>query len=239
MSQANATWAFAISAGLVIGAWLLSGSISSISEAKQTLEVTGSAKKKISSDIGYLRMTVATRGNTAKEAYDINQADFKKLKEFLTSKGFTTYDISPLNNSPIYRMTDNGYTTADIIGYAARLSLEVSSNEVQKIKDLSLELPSLVQQGLNIEADMPRYLNTKLGDIKIEMQAEASKNAKQRAEKIAEATEAKLGKIVGARMGVLQITPLNSIEVSDYGINDNSSIEKEVTAVVNLTFSLK
>ena len=39
-------------------------------------------------------------------------------------------------------------------------------------------------------------------------------------------------------MGVFQITPRNSTDVSDYGINDTSSREKDVTAVVTVTFGL-
>jgi hypothetical protein len=42
-----------------------------------------------------------------------------------------------------------------------------------------------------------------------------------------------------ARMGVLQITPINSNMVSDYGMNDVSSIQKEVTAVVNASFEIE
>jgi uncharacterized protein len=42
-----------------------------------------------------------------------------------------------------------------------------------------------------------------------------------------------------ARMGVFQITPRNSTEVSDYGINDTSSLDKDITAVVRLTFALR
>jgi len=37
-------------------------------------------------------------------------------------------------------------------------------------------------------------------------------------------------------MGVFQITPINSNDVSDYGINDTSSIDKEIMAVVNCVF---
>ncbi len=43
---------------------------------------------------------------------------------------------------------------------------------------------------------------------------------------------------IGARVGVLQITPVHSVNVSDYGINDLSSIEKKITGVVNATFRI-
>ena len=53
-----------------------------------------------------------------------------------------------------------------------------------------------------------------------------------RAEKIAEATDRDLGPMRSARMGVIQITPKFSNAVSDYGINDLGSIEKEIIGVV-------
>ena len=40
-------------------------------------------------------------------------------------------------------------------------------------------------------------------------------------------------------MGVMQITPADSNEVSDWGINDSSTIDKKITAVANVVFSVK
>jgi hypothetical protein len=44
--------------------------------------------------------------------------------------------------------------------------------------------------------------------------------------------------LTGARMGVLQITPVLSNNVSDYGMNDLSSIEKKITGVVSATYRI-
>jgi hypothetical protein len=60
-----------------------------------------------------------------------------------------------------------------------------------------------------------------------------------RAEKIASSTGRKLGPMTNARMGVLQITPKLSNQVSNYGINDLSSIDKTITAVVNASFVIE
>jgi hypothetical protein len=39
-------------------------------------------------------------------------------------------------------------------------------------------------------------------------------------------------------MGVIQINAKNSTDVSDYGINDTSSLIKTITAVVTISFSI-
>ena len=52
------------------------------------------------------------------------------------------------------------------------------------------------------------------------------------------ATGGSLGKLRGVDVGVFQVTSPNSTEVSDYGVYDTSTLQKDVTAVVNVTFSL-
>ena len=70
------------------------------------------------------------------------------------------------------------------------------------------------------------------------MLGEAAKDAKVRAEKIAASTGNSIGAVRSARMGVMQITAADSTEVSDAGISDTSSIDKDVTAVVNVSFAV-
>ena len=101
-----------------------------------------------------------------------------------------------------------------------------------------MEISSLVERGVSFQVNQPEFYNTKVGDIKIEIQAEAAKDAMIRGQRIAQATGRKLGTLKSARMGVLQITPENSNMTSDYGVNDISSIRKEITAVVNANFEI-
>jgi hypothetical protein len=96
----------------------------------------------------------------------------------------------------------------------------------------------LINQGILLESMAPEYLYTKLGDLKIEMLAEAAKDAKRRAEQIAQSTDSSIGTVRTARMGVLQITAADSTDVSDSGMNDTSSLEKDITAVVNVGFAV-
>jgi hypothetical protein len=71
------------------------------------------------------------------------------------------------------------------------------------------------------------------------MLGEAAKDAKTRAERIAASTGNTIGNVRSARMGVLQITAADSTEVSDMGIYDTSSVDKDITAVVNIGFAVE
>ncbi len=129
--------------------------------------------------------------------------------------------------------------TSNIVGYNYSQRIEISSTDVQKIKDISLDISSLINKGVNFMVEMPEYHYTKIADLKIEIQAMAANDAMKRAEKIAASTDRSLGPLRTARMGVLQITPKFSNVVSDYGVNDLSSIEKEIVAVVTASFEIK
>ena len=90
-----------------------------------------------------------------------------------------------------------------------------------------------------LESSPPKYYDTQLGDLKVSMLGEAAQDAKARAEQIAASTGSSIGAIRSARMGVMQITAADSTDVSDYGIYDTSTIEKDVTAVVNINFAVE
>jgi hypothetical protein len=110
---------------------------------------------------------------------------------------------------------------------------------VLKVANVARTITSLIQQGVLVESLPPKYLYTKLADLKIAMLADATKDATARAQQVAINSGAQLGSIQDARMGVMQITPVHSNDVSDSGNNDTSSRVKEITAVVTARFSLR
>jgi len=75
--------------------------------------------------------------------------------------------------------------------------------------------------------------------LKVAKTADAVKDAKSRAQKIAEGTDKTIGTIKTANMGVVQVLPVNSTEVSDYGTYDTGTIEKEVMITVTVLFTLE
>lgn len=227
--------AFIICSIIIVNAWKSNYS------SNQTITVTGSAKKDIISDLGILRGTISVESPNAGNAYRELQRQKPILVSYLVSKGFPENEIEffTMNSYPLYEVSPSGYQTGTVRAYVYNQRLEVKSKDVNKIKNVSLEIPSLIEKGVSFNVEMPEYHYTELANIKIEIQAEAAKDAMNRASKIALATKRKLGPMRSARMGVIQITPKFSNQISDYGINDLSSIEKEITAVVTASFEIE
>ena len=70
------------------------------------------------------------------------------------------------------------------------------------------------------------------------MLAKATKDARIRAEAIVNETGAELGKVKKVNTGVFQITVPNSTRVSSWGSYDTSTIKKDITAVMGVTFEV-
>jgi hypothetical protein len=96
----------------------------------------------------------------------------------------------------------------------------------------------LIEQDVAFLSQQPSYHYTRIDELKIEMLAKATENAKQRAASMVQATGNRIGLMRSARMGVFQITPVLSTDISDWGINDTSTLEKKVMAVVSVKFAI-
>ena len=206
--------------------------------------VTGSAEKMVTSDVvkwnGVITQTVAADG--LKTGNEVMRQHLTAITTLLKQKGVDEKEITlqPLNVSPTYANNPDGSTNMNsIAGYTLTQSLTIESSKVDLIKDLSTQAPqTFLDQNILFTTQYVEYYYSKLADLKLDLLSAATKNAKERAEKIVQSTGGTLGPIRSADTGVFQVTAVNSTDISDYGSYDTSSIEKKVTAVVHTEFGL-
>ena len=234
----NAGFALAVALVLssIVGAWAYTHT----KKSDQTVTVTGSARKRIKSDLVIWRAGVSYQAPQLGEAYKALTDNIPRVKQYLLSKGVAEEQItiSSISSSTLHEKDNEGNESARISGYSLRQELQVRSNDVDKVEKIAREATELINQGILLESSAPEYYYTKLADLKIEMLAEAAKDAKVRAQQIASSTGSSIGSVRSARMGVLQITAADSNEVSDSGMSDTSSLNKDITAVVNVSFAV-
>ena len=230
----------ALAIGLVLSSIIFGWYFSKTKKVDDMVTVTGSAKKRIKSDLVLWNAGVTYQSPKLADAYRAVSESIPRVRQYLISKGIAESEIqiSSISTTTLKGHDANGGETSEITGYSLRQQLEVRSPDVDKIAQIAREATELINQGILIDSSPPQYLYTQLGDLKIEMLGEAAKDAKIRAEKIAGSTGNKIGKVRSARMGVLQITAADSTEVSDAGISDTSTIDKDLTAVVNIGFAV-
>jgi len=231
-----------IAVATIASSVILSGGFLKVMKfTREQISVTGSATKEIRSDHIVWKGAFARREADLKTAYQELQEDLDKVKTYLSSKGVSENEtiISQVLTETVYRKNEKGNDTNDIEGYTLTQNVEIRSNDVDKIDKVSRESTRLIDQGILFVSQAPEYFYTKIDELKVEMLARATENAKQRASSMAKATGNKIGFMRSARMGVFQITPSTSTEVSDWGVNDTSSLDKKVMAVVTVSFAIE
>jgi hypothetical protein len=232
--------ALVLAIGLVLASFIFGWFHARSRRGDEAITVTGSAKSRITSDLVVWSAGISAQSTQLADAYRQLADGIPKIKQYLLEKGIAEaqMQVSAITTTTLKRRDSEGNETGEITGYSLQQQIEVRSNDVQKIAQIARESTELINQGILIESTPPKFYYTKIGDLKIEMLGEAAKDAKERAEKIAASTGNSIGAVRSAKMGVLQITAADSTEVSDYGVYDTSTIEKDMTAVVNISFAV-
>lgn len=223
--------------GIIVSAIVVTNNIS-----KNAITVTGSAFKVVTSDSASWTFELVNKAPNKTEAYKNIQKQIPIVKNYLKEKGIDEKNIELQLPSgyDIFRTYPNGYSSEEVIAYKYTQPIKIKSNNVEKIKEISTESQTLLEKGININSYTdPEYQYSNLAQLKVQLLEEATKDAKARANSMLKANKNKVGQIKQVRMGVFQITAPDSNSVSDEGINDSSTIEKKVTAVANVTFSIK
>jgi hypothetical protein len=230
---------FFLAAGLVWSAALGAAAWLKIKNS-QFITVKGSARKNILSDLVVWRGSFATQSPTLLEAQKKLKADAAAVEKFLRDRSVTNFVFAPIEIVEIKAtLQSDGLTSEKIVGYRLSQEIRVESGDVDRIKQLDRDCTGLVEDGLLFTTEKPQFIYTKANEAKIEMLAEATRDARTRAEQIAAQGGRIIARLHDADMGVIQITPLYGSQTSWEGMNDTSSQDKTITAVITATFALK
>ncbi len=231
-----------IALGSVASTFILSKAVVDFQKIQtQTIKVTGSASQNVTSDRSSWGFSFKTTKPTLKECYAKLNQDKKVIEDFLKANNINESDIEfqTIGNSENYRRTSNGYDTNEIVSYSAWRNVTVKSNETENLSKVAKSIDTLIDKNIELSSEDVQYFVSNLDDIKVKMVGEAAKNAQERAKSMVSGTKGKIGTMNSAKMGVFQIVPVDSTDVSDYGYNDTSSKEKKVVATVTATFTVK
>jgi len=224
---------------LAIGG-IISAKVITNALAHDGVTVTGSAYEIVKSDSGKLDFDISVQAKTKAAAYQIVKNQLPEVKKYLEEKGIKDITIKPYNGYYNYKYNQaTGNYTNEVDCYKLSQPIEVTSKNVELIKEVSLDMQNLIDKGIDISDVSANYFYSGLADLKVKLLKAATVDAKNRAKAMVKANNNSVGKIQSVKMGVFQITSVDSTNVSDMGINDTSTIDKKVTAVANVVFKIK
>ncbi|HSF46437.1 MAG TPA: SIMPL domain-containing protein [Chitinophagaceae bacterium] len=223
---------------IIIAVLLLSNAYTYKFRTNQTVSVVGLAEVDFTSDLIVWEGRFTRKNFSLKDAYASLKNDENEIRNYLRSKGipdsamiFSSVDIM---KEQVNSYDRNGNITGTVFnGYNLTQQVKIESMDIEKVEKLSREVTGLIEKGIELNSAPPMYFYTKLANLKMDLLAAASKDAKARAETIAKSAGSNLGNTRKATMGVFQITGKNKNENFSYGGSFNT-MDKFKTASITV-----
>jgi hypothetical protein len=197
--------------GLFILGYFLNNSVKTFRDYERTVTVRGLAEQEHLADVVIWPIQFTLASNIQDEIYRMLEDNAGKVMAFLAENGIDDDEIS----IDVPLVTDRsaqrgGGDTSGQFRYVASQAVTVYSNDVEHVREVMRNVGELGKQGVIISGDdyqfQTEYMFTRLNDIKPEMIEIATIEARKVAEKFAEDSDSKLGKIKTASQGQFSIT---------------------------------
>ncbi len=222
-----------ISVALIIASVILAFGLSNVITPERSVSVRGLAEKEVDADLAVWNLVFSVGDNSLTDLQKSILSKTETVKKYLTEHGLSEEDFSVLPAS----ITDNSlnaYMDQTRVRYTfiGKQTVLVRSSKVSAVKSAYEDSFSLVSSGVTVSRDydgLITYDFTKLNEIKPEMIAEATKNARTAAEQFARDSNSKVGKIKKATQGLF------SIDNAAPGLED----KKNVRVVTTVEYLLK
>ncbi len=243
-----------IAIAIVATGFILGKSFQNRNENLDAISVIGLGTKDFVSDEILWSGSFTTNSYDIKEAYNKIIADQRIVSAFFTKKGFKSNEfvfgavnfqkkfrevkVENTENSydVKYEQVFNGYEASQTISFSAKKNPEL----MKRIEEVSNKTSELINSGIELSSNSVQYTYSELPNLKHSLIENATKDAKERAEKIVGNADGNLGKLKNASMGVFQITGQGSTEEDSYGgINDTYSKNKTARITVRLEYNLE
>jgi hypothetical protein len=198
--------------GLAALGFLLSNAAITYKEYERSVTVKGLAEREQLADVVIWPIQFTEASNQLQDIYVSLDQSQQKIKDFLIQNGVKEDEIS--TSSPF--VTDKsaqqyGGGQNPEYRYVADQTVTVYSENVLEVRTIMNKLAELGKQGVALTGNeyqvRTEYLYNSLNDIKPEMIEESTKEARKVAQKFAEDSDSKLGKIKTAYQGQFSISP--------------------------------
>lgn len=204
-----------VAAGLAALGYLLADGLLRFKGLDRTVSVKGLSEREVPADVAIWPIKFSETGNELGPLYAALQDKGKLVREFLLEAGFEEGEIS-LSAPALVDKKAQGYGDPRAVEfrYAGSATLTVYTPKVEKVRQAMQTLVELGKQGVVISGEeygaTTEFVFTGLNEIKPAMIEEATKSAREVAEKFARDSQSRLGRIRTASQGLFSIQDRDS-----------------------------
>ncbi len=219
-----------IAVGLLGFGYLVSQTLLKVKGMERTVAVKGLSVREVKADIAIFPLRFEVADNDPNRLYEKVKRDKEKIVSFLKGEGFDEREIS-ITAPQITDKYAQGYGNNIKFRYVASVTITLYTKKVDRVVALGQKLFRLNEQGVFANNDRyeTKYIYTGLNTIKPQMIEEATKKAREAAEKFAKDSHSHLGPIKHASQGYFSISDRDS----------NTPYIKKIRVVTNVTYYLE
>jgi hypothetical protein len=227
----------ALAVAVLVAGVVGADAIRDVKKRRDTITVTGSARYPITANQVSWSLVARSQERNVGTASRRLRRQVDAVRQFFREHGISDDDVTlpPISVQQVQRRISRKQVVTE---YAVTQTFRITSRDVDKLEVAAAAVSSLLEQGMSLTVGRLSYVSTELSEARLKALEAATANASERAKTIVEGVGGDLGGVRSAGIGVYQIVPRGSTEISDYGINDTSTKEKDVTAVVSVTFGV-
>lgn len=204
-----------ICAGLLLLGYFISSGVTKFKALSRTVEVKGLSEREVPANIAIWPIKFREGDNDLNNLFSTIQRKNAIILEFLTKEGFKENELFTAAPSVTDKQAlDYAGSEKSKYRYSGSSTISVYSENVDLVRNTMQKLVELGKLGIAITGETyeskTQFLFTKLKDIKPGMIEEATKNAREAAEKFAQDSKSTLGKIKRASQGQFSIEDRDS-----------------------------
>jgi len=202
-------------AGLIGLGYIISNGVMKMKSLERTVSVKGLSEREVPADVAIWPIKFNAVNNDLNELFSDIQNKNHLVLGFLKESGFEDGEISVSVPAIVDRQAQ-GYSDASKLPfrYSGSSTITVYSRNVEAVRKTMNKAVDLGKKGIAIVGQdyetRTEFLFTKLNDIKPAMIEEATRNARDVAQKFAKDSDSKLGKIKAASQGQFTISDRDS-----------------------------
>ncbi len=201
-----------IFAGLAVLGYLLGDAAIEFKQYERSVTVKGLSEREYDADIVIWPIQFTAAGNDIESLYSSIDKSTTEITRFLREKGIGPEEISVSSPAITDKLAQQyGGNARPEFRYTALQTITVYSTAVDTVRAVMSSLSQLGKRGIVFTVDnyqnKTEYTFSKLNQVKPEMVEEATRNAREVAEKFASDSRSTLGKIKRASQGQFSISP--------------------------------
>ena len=229
-----------IAAGVAAAGFFVSNGLERFRMADRSVTVKGLAEKDVESDFAVWTLSFRRAGAEFNGVQQALVGDREKVLAFLSERGFAAEEmqVRPLQ---VQDLLAREYAQGNVpFRFNGTGQVLVTSARVAEVEQAALAVDPLIQQGIQLGGENeggrsgPRFQLRGFNDVKAPLLAEATRNAREQAEKFAAEAGAQLGPLKNANQGVIRIT---GDDGNDF--DDGSSRGKRLRVVSTFEYELR